>query len=96
MSRIADRVAVIHRGQIVEEEPAAEVFRTPREPYTKQLVASVPRPDRRLISAEPERAERPLLATERMTVRYGRPRSLARSCDGPIPRSSAPARSPST
>jgi peptide/nickel transport system ATP-binding protein len=73
VSRIADRVAVIHRGQIVEEEPAAEVFRTPREPYTKQLVASVPRPDRRLISAQPERAERPLLATERMTVRYGRP-----------------------
>ena len=73
VSRIADRVAVIHRGRIVEEEPAAEVFRSPREPYTRQLVASVPRPDRRLVGSEPPPAERPLLATERMTVRYGRP-----------------------
>jgi peptide/nickel transport system ATP-binding protein len=72
VSRIADRVAVIHRGRIVEEEPAAEIFRSPREPYTRQLVASVPRPDRRLVRAEPRPAERPLLATERMTVRYGR------------------------
>src|SRR3712207_7426354 len=40
-----------------------------RSPYTRQLVASVPRPDRRLLRAEPSRAQRPLLATERMTVR---------------------------
>jgi peptide/nickel transport system ATP-binding protein len=72
VSRIADRVAVIHRGRIVEEEPAAEVFRSPREPYTKQLIASVPRPDRRLVAADPAPSERSLLGVERMTVRYGR------------------------
>ncbi len=78
VSRIADRVAVIHRGRIVEEEPAAEVFRSPREPYTKQLIASVPRPDRRLVATGPQPSEQPLVAAERMTVRYGRPSVIDR------------------
>jgi ABC-type oligopeptide transport system ATPase subunit len=46
VSRIANRVAVIHRGRIVEVDPADQVFRAPRDAYTKALIASVPRPDR--------------------------------------------------
>jgi peptide/nickel transport system ATP-binding protein len=72
VSRIADRVAVIHRGRIVEEDPAAEVFRSPREAYTKALIASVPRPDRRLVTGEPPAKAIPLLAADQVTVRYGR------------------------
>jgi peptide/nickel transport system ATP-binding protein len=72
VSRIADRVAVIHRGRIVEEDPAAEVFRSPREAYTKALIASVPRPDRRLVKGEPPAKATPLLAADQVTVRYGR------------------------
>jgi peptide/nickel transport system ATP-binding protein len=72
VSRIADRVAVIHRGRIVEEDPAAEVFSAPREDYTKALIASVPRPDRRLVRGAPPRSAAPLLAADQVTVRYGR------------------------
>jgi peptide/nickel transport system ATP-binding protein len=72
VSRVADRVAVIHRGRIVEENQAAEVFRSPREDYTKALIASVPRPDRRLVKGEPPAEAAPLLAAHQLTVRYGR------------------------
>jgi len=39
---IADRVAVMYLGRIVEAGPAAEVFAAPRHPYTRALLASVP------------------------------------------------------
>ena len=39
----ADRVYVIHRGRIVEEGPSAAIFRDPRHPYTKALMAAAPR-----------------------------------------------------
>lgn len=40
---IADRVAVMYLGQIVEEGPAAEIFKNPRHPYTRLLLDSTPR-----------------------------------------------------
>ena len=39
---LADRIAVMHRGKIVERGDAEEVFRDPKEAYTKQLLAAVP------------------------------------------------------
>jgi peptide/nickel transport system ATP-binding protein len=39
---IADRVLVMRDGQVVESGTAAEVFESPRDPYTRQLLASVP------------------------------------------------------
>ena len=42
---IADRVLVMYAGRIVEEGPAAEVFAAAGHPYTRGLLASVPRVD---------------------------------------------------
>ena len=42
---IADTIAVMCRGYIVEEAPAVDLFRAPQHPYTKALLAAVPDPD---------------------------------------------------
>ncbi|MGW1049745.1 dipeptide ABC transporter ATP-binding protein [Streptomyces sp. NPDC002586] len=42
---LADRVAVMRDGRIVEQGPATEVFHRPSAPYTRQLLAAVPRID---------------------------------------------------
>ena len=39
---LADRVAVLYLGRIVEEGPTAEVFASPRHPYTRLLLGSMP------------------------------------------------------
>ncbi len=39
---LADRIAVMHSGKIVETGDAEEVFNHPQQAYTKQLLASVP------------------------------------------------------
>ncbi|MEO6325035.1 MAG: ATP-binding cassette domain-containing protein [Thermoanaerobaculia bacterium] len=41
--RIADRTAVMHRGQIVEEGPTEALFQAPRHPYTSLLLSAQPR-----------------------------------------------------
>jgi peptide/nickel transport system ATP-binding protein len=42
-----DRVAVMHRGRIVEIGPAARICTSPEEPYTRSLISAVPNPDPR-------------------------------------------------
>jgi peptide/nickel transport system ATP-binding protein len=39
-----DRIVVMHAGHVVETAPTAELFASPRHPYTARLIASTPRP----------------------------------------------------
>ncbi|WP_377319842.1 dipeptide ABC transporter ATP-binding protein [Pimelobacter simplex] len=43
--QVADRVAVLRAGQVVEEGPVGAVFTRPREDYTRRLLDAVPVPD---------------------------------------------------
>jgi ABC-type dipeptide/oligopeptide/nickel transport system ATPase component len=43
VAELCDRVAVMRAGSIVEQGPAGQVMSAPRDPYTAELLASVPR-----------------------------------------------------
>jgi peptide/nickel transport system ATP-binding protein len=42
---LADRIAVLYRGKLVEEGTGREVLGAPKDPYTQRLLASLPVPD---------------------------------------------------
>ena len=42
---ICDRIAVIHKGKIVELAESEELFRHPLHPYTRALLSAIPQPD---------------------------------------------------
>ncbi len=46
VAEVAERVAVMYAGRVVEEAPVAELFARPRHPYTQGLIRSIPRIDR--------------------------------------------------
>ena len=52
VKHIADRVAVMYVGQLVEMAPTAAIFGHPRHPYTAALMRAVPVPDPRLRSGD--------------------------------------------
>ncbi len=43
--RLCSRVLVLHRGEIVENAPTAEVFNSPKAAYTRELLDAIPLPD---------------------------------------------------
>ena len=45
VARIADEVAVMRQGVVVEQAPPDTLFYNPRHPYTKALIAAQPEPD---------------------------------------------------
>jgi oligopeptide/dipeptide ABC transporter ATP-binding protein len=51
--QVADTVAVMYAGQVVEYGAAAEVFANPRHPYTQALLASAPSPDAEVLHPIP-------------------------------------------
>jgi oligopeptide/dipeptide ABC transporter ATP-binding protein len=51
VERFCDRVAIMYLGRIVELAPTGKIFATPRHPYTRALLAAIPR-----LTPEPKRA----------------------------------------
>ncbi len=45
IAEVADEVAVMYLGRIVEKAPVREIFGNPKHPYTKALLTSIPRID---------------------------------------------------
>ncbi|MGY1808139.1 ABC transporter ATP-binding protein [Blastococcus sp. SYSU D00669] len=58
---VADRIAVLYRGELVEEGAAREVVNTPRHPYTRLLVSSAPTLRSRAVDRDERAALRALL-----------------------------------
>jgi oligopeptide/dipeptide ABC transporter ATP-binding protein len=54
VAEVADRVAVMYTGRIVEESPVGELFARPKMPYTEGLLKSVPK----LTAGEAQKVER--------------------------------------
>ena len=67
---ISDRIAVIHKGRIVELAEAEELFLHPFHPYTKALLTAVPIPD-------------PILEKKKKLIVYD-PSMHDYSVDGPV------------
>jgi peptide/nickel transport system ATP-binding protein len=81
VSEMADRVAIMEAGHIVEQAPAGRLFRAPQHAYTRSLLKAVPRlgsfagtdaPPR--VTAQPILAQSPVtvLSVKDLSVRYGR------------------------
>ncbi|MFD7941053.1 dipeptide ABC transporter ATP-binding protein [Streptomyces sp. NPDC059755] len=60
--QVSDRVAVMRRGRVVEEGPADEVYESPRDPYTRQLLAAVPALDPAVAARRRAERRQPALA----------------------------------
>ena len=58
VERFCDRVAIMYLGRIVELAPTGKIFASPRHPYTRALLAAIPR-----LTPEPKHA-RQLVQTE--------------------------------
>jgi peptide/nickel transport system ATP-binding protein len=59
VQHLADRVAIMYLGRIVETGPAEAIFEAPSHPYTQGLLDSVPRLDRRRATFHPVAGEIP-------------------------------------
>ncbi|WP_187428707.1 Glutathione import ATP-binding protein GsiA [Roseobacter fucihabitans] len=66
VAQMADRVVVMFRGNKVEEGPVAEIFENPQHPYTKALLAAVPKLGEMTGKAYPEPMK--LLGSEKNAI----------------------------
>ena len=62
VANVADEVVVLYRGEVMEAGDAGDIFRSPRHPYLKALMAAVPR-----IDADPAHRLMPLATADEQT-----------------------------
>ncbi|MBW7922655.1 MAG: ABC transporter ATP-binding protein [Rubellimicrobium sp.] len=67
LASLADRIAVMQHGRIVETGPVGDIVRRPRAAYTRALIAAVPDPDS---PAPAPLHESPVLAASGLAVTY--------------------------
>jgi peptide/nickel transport system ATP-binding protein len=83
-----ERIVVMHAGHVVECAPTAELFESPRHPYTAKLIAATPRPGVSLDDLAAIPGGLPDLRGDLPPCRYrARCEHYAPLCDGPLPRS---------
>nr|WP_308013053.1 ABC transporter ATP-binding protein [Inquilinus sp. Marseille-Q2685] len=79
VAEMADRVVVMSQGRVVESGPVVPLFEAPRQDYTRQLLAAVPKlgqmagrdaPLRAEAPALPPGANEPVVAVKNLTVRF--------------------------
>ncbi len=76
VAEIADRVAVLRHGHKVEEGPTRQVLTAPSDPYTRALIAAVPRSTGTRRTIAPDAPV--VLCTSRLSKSYGAARTLFR------------------
>ncbi|MCZ4262536.1 ABC transporter ATP-binding protein [Limimaricola sp. G21655-S1] len=69
VAEMADRVVVMQAGRMVEQGPVQEIFAAPKEPYTRALLAAVPRMGRGEGAGAPSTAV-PVARVEGLRVRF--------------------------
>jgi oligopeptide transport system ATP-binding protein len=90
VAEVADRIVVMYAGRIVEAGPVREVFKSPRMPYTRSLLRSLPRLGHVPRSGEPLEAipgnvPSPLALPSGCTFHPRCPHQVAGVCDGLMP-----------
>ncbi|RXG94091.1 ABC transporter ATP-binding protein [Bradyrhizobium zhanjiangense] len=78
--RIADTVCVMKGGVIVEQGPVEQVFRSPKHPYTRDLLAAEPKPD----PAPPQPGAPVVMSANELKVWFPIKRGLMRKTVGHI------------
>ena len=80
VAEMADRVAIMQNGRIVEQGDVIDIFETPAEPYTRELLAAVPHlgalagtdgPPRVTEAARLPAQPQPILEVAELSVTYG-------------------------
>ena len=78
VARIADRIAVLEAGEVVEQGPAARLLAAPAHPVTRALLAAVPRGAK----AEARTGGDPVIEARGLVRRYPAPGGATAAVDG--------------
>jgi peptide/nickel transport system ATP-binding protein len=70
VAEMADRVLIMQHGKMVEQGPVTEIFATPKQDYTRTLLASVPRMGRSKLASAARTEGAPLLELADVQVQF--------------------------